>query len=243
MSAHLVNWLSEAQTFFPWVSLIAGLGGSLHCVGMCGGLVTASCEKSHDVFRYQLGRLIGYLVLGLLAGFVGNYLNFTSVHPLLMLLPAIFIGLLFIFWGFQNYRGKKAEFPAPKILSQLYTTLWYKLVQKNKNFTKAFFTGLISIFLPCGLLYGIVLGTIAFQHTHQALFSMFFFWLGTVPSMVAAPGIVQYLIRPLKSKLPKTFAVSLMIIGVMTISLRMVKLHEMNQQKLPVKAQHKMSCH
>ena len=226
MSDQLISWLSEAKHFLPWVSFIAGLGGSLHCVGMCGGLVTATCERSHDVFRYQIGRLFGYLLLGGLAGVIGNFLNFKNVHPLVSLVPAFFIGLLFIYWGFQNYQGKNAEMPAPKFLRKLYTNLWHKLVQKNKNFSKAFFTGLISIFLPCGLLYGVVLGTLAFQHVHQTMFSMFFFWLGTVPSMVVAPGLVQHLIRPLKSKLPKTFAISLMLLGVMTITFRMVKRYD-----------------
>jgi sulfite exporter TauE/SafE len=242
LSDQLINWLSEAKYFFPWVSFIAGLGGSLHCVGMCGGLVTATCEKSNDVFRYQIGRLLGYLSLGGLAGLMGSFLNFKNLHPLVSLIPAIFIGLLFIYWGLQNYRGKNAEMPAPKFLRQLYTNLWQKLVQKNKNFTRAFFTGLISIFLPCGLLYGVVLGTLAFQHLHQAMFSMFFFWLGTVPSMVLAPGLVQHLIRPLKAKLPKTFAISLMLIGVMTITFRMVKLHDSKNTSQTVEAS-PQTCH
>lgn len=243
MSGQLINWLSEARSFFPWVSFIAGLGGSLHCVGMCGGLVTASCEKSHDVFRYQVGRLLGYLTLGGLAGFLGSALNIKNVHPLVSLIPAVFIGMLFIFWGFQNYRGKKAEIWAPKLLGNLYTQLWLKLVSKNKNFTKAFITGFISILLPCGLLYGVVLSTVALQHTHQALFSMFFFWLGTVPSMVVAPGIIQRLIRPFKAKLPKTFAISLMAIGIMTITLRMVKLYDVPNVVHHGQTEHKINCH
>ncbi len=243
MSAQLVNWLSEAKSFFPWVSFIAGLGGSLHCVGMCGGLVTATCEKSNDVLRYQVGRLIGYLALGILAGVVGKFLNFKNVHPLISLVPALFIGSLFIFWGYQNYRGKKAELPAPKFLSRFYTKLWQRFVLHNKNFTKAFFTGLISIFLPCGLLYGVVLGTLAFQHTYEAVFSMFFFWLGTVPSMVVAPGILQRVIGPFKSKLPKTFAISLVLIGVMTITLRMVKLNQLQESSKTAPVTDELSCH
>lgn len=223
--AHYINDLSEIKNYLPWVSFVAGLGGSLHCVGMCGGLVTATCEKSHDVFRYQVGRLLGYLILGAFAGFLGNLLNFESTPVYISLLPAMSIGLLFIYWGIQNFQGKKAEIPTPKFLSKVYSKLWMKLVHKNQNFTKAFFTGLISIMLPCGLLYGVVLGTVALQHTSEALTSMFFFWLGTVPSMVAAPGIIQKFLKPLKAKLPKTYAISLMTIGVMTISFRMAKLH------------------
>lgn len=244
MSAQLINWLSEAKSFFPWVSFIAGLGGSLHCVGMCGGLVTATCEKSTEIFRYQVGRLLGYLLLGIFAGFIGNFLDFKSVNPFISILPAIFIGVLFIYWGQQNFRGKKAELPAPKFLSRLYTNLWNKLVKKNENFSKSFFTGFISIFLPCGLLYGMVLGTVALQHTHQAILSMFFFWLGTVPSMIVAPSFVQRIVSPFKSKLPKTYAISLVVIGIMTISLRVVKLYDLQSMpKDTAEVQIPSTCH
>lgn len=203
---------------------MAGFGGSLHCVGMCGGLVAASCDRSQDVVKYQVGRLLGYLGLGLFAGYVGSLLNIKALPLEYSIIPGILIGLLFVFWGVQNFRGRKAELPTPKFLGKIYSKLWMKLVHRNQTVSKAFFTGLISILLPCGLLYGVVLGTVALQHTTDALLSMFFFWLGTVPSMVVAPGVVRKFLAPLKKSLPKTYAVSLMMIGVMTISFRVAKL-------------------
>lgn len=241
MSALLANF----QNFFPWVSFIAGVGGSLHCVGMCGGLVTASCEKSNDIFRYQLGRLLGYLMLGGFAGFLGSLVKFENASPLVTILPGLTIGFLFLFWGIQNLRGKKAELPMPLFMGKFYSFLWRKLVFKNVTFSKSFFTGLISIFLPCGLLYGVALGTMALQHPFLALFSMFFFWLGTVPSMVIAPSIFQKILNPLKNKLPKTYAISLILIGLTTVSFRAVKYHELHSA--PVTNQTKpaaeMKCH
>lgn len=219
-----INLFGELKTFIPWVSFIAGLGGSLHCVGMCGGLVTATCEKSSDIFRYQLGRLLGYLFLGVFAGHLGSLLNMEKIPPQIALLPSLSIGLLFIFWGVQNLKGRRAEIPTPKFFRDVYSLLWVSLVRNNKTFTKSFFTGLISILLPCGLLYGIVIGTVAFQDTIQALLSMAFFWLGTVPSMVAAPGVTQKLLGPLKKALPKTYAISLILIGLLTISMRATKI-------------------
>jgi sulfite exporter TauE/SafE len=226
----LSGLLANFQNYFPWVSFIAGVGGSLHCVGMCGGLVTASCEKSKDIFRYQLGRLLGYLLLGLFAGFLGSLIKFENATPAIVILPGLTIGILFLYWGIQNWRGKKAELPMPKFMSKFYTFLWNKLVYKNMSFSKSFFTGLISIFLPCGLLYGIVLGGVALQHPMMALFSMFFFWLGTLPSMVLAPHVFQKILNPLRSKLPKTYAVSLIMIGLMTVSFRMVKYYELQNK-------------
>lgn len=243
MSDQLVNLLSEVKTFIPWVSFGAGLGGSLHCVGMCGGLVTATCQKSSDIFRYQGGRLLGYLLLGLIAGTIGSFLNFKTMPLYVSLVSAISIGLLFIYWGVQNFRGRKAELSMPMFMHRTYGKLWNRLVFRNHNFTKSFFTGFISIMLPCGLLYGVVLSTVALTHTTEALASMFFFWLGTVPSMVVAPQIIQRFLQPLKAHLPKTYAISLMMIGVMTITFRVAKLHDVRQTSAHSKTPAKMSCH
>jgi len=228
----LSDLLANFQNYFPWVSFIAGIGGSLHCVGMCGGLVTASCDKSKDIVRYQFGRLLGYMTLGLFAGFLGSLIKFESSNPFIIVLPGLTIGILFLFWGIQNFRGKKAELPMPKFMGQFYTFLWKKLVYKNMSFSKSFFTGLISIFLPCGLLYGIVLGGVALQHPLMALASMFFFWLGTLPSMILAPHVVRKILAPLKSKLPKTYAISLIMIGLMTVSFRMVKYYDLQHKSV-----------
>jgi sulfite exporter TauE/SafE len=103
-----------------------------------------------------------------------------------------------------------------------------KLVKNNDSSIKSFLVGMLSIFLPCGLLYGVVLGVAAFEHSMYAILSMFFFWLGTVPSMVFAPTILQKILRPLKAKIPKSYALTLILLGLMTISYRVVKFQEIN---------------
>ncbi|MFA6236363.1 MAG: sulfite exporter TauE/SafE family protein [Bacteriovorax sp.] len=215
-------------SFLPWVSFIAGLGGSLHCVGMCGGLVTATCQKSNDIVRYQLGRLVGYMILGFFAGMLGKIFTIQASNPKLTFIPGLILGAIFLFWGIQNFRGKKAELPTPKWMGVVYTKLWLKYVHKNETSAKPAITGLLSILLPCGLLYGVVLGVAAFEHSFHALFTMFFFWLGTLPSMVMAPSIIQKFLKPLKLKLPKAYALSLILIGVMTISYRVMRFQEVH---------------
>jgi hypothetical protein len=209
---------------------------------MCGGLVTASCDKNKDIVKYQLGRLIGYLFLGFFAGYLGSLIKFQNKSPLVTILPGLIIGLLFLYWGIESLKGKKAELPMPKFMGKFYSFLWKKLVYKNISFSKSFFTGLISIFLPCGLLYGIVLSGLALQHPIIALLSMFFFWLGTVPSMLIAPKIITKILNPLKSKLPITYAVSLILMGVITISLRLQNFNELRLKKVNGTSS-QMSCH
>lgn len=233
---------STLSSLIPWVAFIAGLGGSLHCVGMCGGLVTASCSQGSDIFRYQIGRLIGYMVLGIVGAVLGEMFHFGG-HPFMSLLSAIVIGLMFIFWGLESLIGKrqilKETHPLRRLpgqfLSKTYGSLWKKLVFKNATFTRSFFTGLVSIFLPCGLLYGVVISQVALVQAthqyHQVFIAMIFFWAGTLPSMVFAPKIFQKILRPLKEKLPKAFAVTLMVIGLTTITYRVIHYNEMQHNK------------
>jgi len=241
--SYLSDLLTNFQNFFPWVSFIAGIGGSLHCVGMCGGLVTASCDKNKDIVRYQLGRLVGYLGLGLSAGYLGSLVKFENQSPIVAIIPGILIGVLFLYWGIQNWRGKKAELPMPKFMGQFYSFLWKKLVYKNMNFSKSLFTGLISIFLPCGLLYGVVLGGVAVQHPLMALVSMFFFWLGTVPSMIMAPQVLRKILNPLKNRIPRTYGATLILIGVLTVSFRVAAYYDLQSRPKSQGVMNERMCH
>jgi uncharacterized protein len=220
----LFSFFGEVKNYFPWVSFLAGLGGSLHCVGMCGGLVTATCTTQKDVFRYQIGRLVGYLSLGVVAGGTGLLVGKTFQSPWLPVLGALLMGGLFIFWGIRSYGGRRVELPLPKFLNRTYQILWGKLIHNNSGLSRSFFTGLISILLPCGLLYGIVLSTLAMGSLAAALTSMFFFWLGTVPAMVVAPTVVRKLLNPFRHRLPRGYAISLVLLGLLTISYRLFHL-------------------
>lgn len=238
-----VLW-NNLSTYLPWVSFVAGLGGSLHCVGMCGGLVTASCHSSPDVVRYQLGRLLGYLLLGLVAGALGTAFSLSFDNPLLSLLPTAFVGILFIYWGISSLWGIRLRFPNPKFMNRLYQSLWKKLVFKNATLSRSFFVGLISIMLPCGLLYGVILGALSLQNFSQALVAVTFFWLGTVPSMVLAPGIMQKIIAPFKLKSPKVYGLTLVLIGVSTLGVRAYNFTHKAQVKAPaLESKPAHTCH
>jgi sulfite exporter TauE/SafE len=207
---------------------------------MCGGLVTSSCENKIDIGRYQVGRLLGYLLLGGFAGFMGGLITLGDVHPLLTWLPSYIVGGLFIFWGMRSFQGKKAELPLPKFLQDAYQAMWRKVNRNFPQVTKAFFTGLISILLPCGLLYGVIAATVATQAPMAGMLGMFFFWLGTLPAMVVAPSLIRKILRPLQNHRPKIYALSLMLVGVLTVGMRMMK--EVNLSHAPDKNE-TMSCH
>ena len=212
--------LDLSSDFIPFASLIAGLSGSLHCLGMCGGLVTASCNGGKDVLKYQLGRFLGYTILGSLAFLLGDAVKSVLPSSWIPLISGILLGTLFIYWGVQSYRGKKAELPLPGFLHHSYRYLFRNFAGKSGNF-RSFVTGLLSLMLPCGLIYGIVIAATALGDYHQMILSLFFFWLGTLPAMIGAPHIVKKILNPFRQRLPKIYAIVFIVVGVATIAGRL----------------------
>ena len=74
MSVPLIEIKDASLIALPWIAFLIGLGGSLHCVSMCGGLVTACAKTKREVAVYQVGRLMGYLLIGLFASVLGHLL-------------------------------------------------------------------------------------------------------------------------------------------------------------------------
>lgn len=209
-----------SNNILPVASFLAGLSGSLHCLGMCGGLVTASCSGGKDVLKYQVGRLLGYLILGSVAFVFGYVLKGVVTFAWAPLVSGLFLGVLFIYWGIRSFQGKKAEVPLPAFLRKVYQYTFRNYVSKAGYF-RSFIVGLISIMLPCGLLYGLMVAALALGDYQHVVISLLFFWMGTLPAMVGAPQFIKKVMEPFRKNLPTAYAVLFIVIGVATIAGRL----------------------
>lgn len=219
----LFNKLNDSPIYLiPWAALLAGLAGSLHCVGMCGGLVAATTKGNYkDMGLYHLGRLLSYLVLTSLGIFLGYSLNLGSLPPEIKLLAPITMGIFLIYWGIQLYRGKKLEVSFIKTPKSFYTKV-FKIRSKE---LQSFFLGTLTLFLPCGFLYAFIFTLIGLNNPYIALLTTVGFWLGTLPSLVIAPNIFKKILLPLQRRAPKLASASLVLIGITTICYRVVMLY------------------
>lgn len=181
--------------------------------------MTASCQKTSDVWRYQLGRLTGYLALALVAGLVGESMQLTFAPSSLALFSSITMGLLFVYWGIQSIREKSVDVPLPRWVSRVYGKLWARHIGPQEK-PRAFLVGLFSLFLPCGLLYAAVIGALATHSLAGAFLSLGAFWLGTFPGMVLGGVLVRKLLYPFQLRSPKFYGCALLVIGLTTISVR-----------------------
>ena len=189
------------DTMTPFAVLVSSLLGSVHCVAMCGGFATAVTAADTGRIRgpvlYHGGRLVGYVLLGLLAALVGWGLRdlglaFTGLHDL----SGLVMGVLLIGLGLAALLprrrprsdlvslGRASSFGLPRVRRRFVGLLrqggpWAPLG-----------IGLFTALLPCGWLWGYIVVAAATADPLLAPLTMTAFWLGTVPALgaVGLPG-------------------------------------------------------
>ena len=228
------------QTLIPLGVLLASLAGSLHCVGMCGGLITVVAPTRRSMVFYHVGRLFGYLSLGAIAGFLGEKVLRTSLHGIIPWIAASTLALTFFYLGLRAWKGETHLFQMPKFFMKIYSKLWGKIFKKEKlqeqvhPLFQVMTVGLLSVFLPCGWLYGFVLGAVATQNTFYGAAFLFTFWLGTLPAMSLAPFFIRKVLSPITQKTPRISAILLMTLGLFTIGLKLYPLLITPKNSTPV---------
>ena len=204
-----------------YTAFILGLLGSLHCVGMCGPIAfmlpvdrSNSIKKVGQISIYHIGRLLSYGLLGLIFGLVGKGLYLFGLQQQL----SIVIGLLMILIVVLPYKTfNKYNFSKPlyKLISKVKSGLGQALKKKTAD---TFLTiGFLNGFLPCGLVYMAVFGSMASASAFAGSIYMILFGLGTVPLMTSAIYLGKFLNSRVKQRIQKAIPVFVVIIGVLFI--------------------------
>lgn len=213
--------------------LIAAFGigffGSPHCLGMCGGIVAAfglsmqgvsTSKKRILIALYHSGRMVSYMLLGVVAALIGGTLAPALQHSPL---PRILLGASLVFVALLML-----GMPMLRRIERLGVGLWQKLSPiRQKVFPldsvpKALAAGVLWGFLPCGLVYGaelMVIGnaTNAATMGERALMGalmMGAFGLGTTPMLLATQTVVGAMQRVIaKFSLRKWSGVVMLVSG------------------------------
>ena len=213
-----------------------GLFGSPHCLGMCGGIVTAfglsmqhvsDSKKNGLILTYHLGRLISYALLGLIASLVGVAI-FQSIMS--NSAPRIVLGAVLVLIGLAML-----GLPLFNQLEKFGMRFWQSLAPIRKkvfpidSFGKALFAGLLWGFLPCGLVYGALMMAIAGNNIATGAALMFVFGLGTMPMLIATQKTVGMLQSSIKNfRLRQINGVIMMLSGLAVIFIPMMMHHNHN---------------
>lgn len=201
----------------------AGLLGSLHCMGMCGGLVMACSMKcgggpSFSVF-YNAGRILSYTVLGFVMGLLGKALiaaglfgKFQGLMPVIAGIFMILIGLDLL--GYVPKRLKKLTSGLfPKAISDILVGS-----QLNKRQPAPFILGALNGLIPCGLLYAIGVKAASTADPVHGMLTMMAFGAGTLPALLLVGSFSGVLGRVRSNVMANLSSVFIILLGVKSLS-------------------------
>lgn len=165
-------------------ALLIGIGGSLHCLGMCGPLMMTAVFRSEDggfqVSRwltYHTGRILVYALWGALFGLAGSTVRWFGIQQNISLSLGIGILLMVVLvkWvpSFEQKIGNLSvlKFARAQLMPFLQT----------KGYTGPWISGMLNGLLPCGLVYVALAGATAVQDVMRGALFMSAFGIGTLP--------------------------------------------------------------
>ncbi|KAA0216686.1 MAG: sulfite exporter TauE/SafE family protein [Leptolyngbya sp. PLA3] len=220
----------------------ASLLGSLHCAGMCGpfllfavGMDGGKPARAHHLqIAYHVGRLLTYTVLGVIAGLVGQALDFGGSMIGVQRVAALLAGALMIAFGLAvalRTLGRNVAQPrAPKLVQKI-VSRGHAASMDLEPVQRALAIGLLTTLLPCGWLYAFAVVAAGTGHPALGALTMAAFWVGTLPVLVSLGAGLRALTGPLRKHVPLISSLAVMVVGVATV-LGRVQLPTMTRESI-----------
>jgi len=204
-----------------YTAFILGLIGSFHCLGMCGPIAFVlpvdRSKKSRmfwQIFLYNFGRVITYSIIGILFGLLGKGLYLAGFQQRL----SIIIGIIMILSVLipERFLNKfSVSRPLYRFIGKVKQKLGLYL--KKKSNKALFLIGFFNGFLPCGLVYMAVFGSVSTGSALNGALYMFLFGLGTIPMMSGAVILGNFVNLSVRNKIQKLIPIFVVIIGLLFI--------------------------
>ena len=221
--------------------LVAGLAGSLHCVGMCGPIVLGfsqvfgrtrltvngqgvgltagrrAAALSLDFLAYHAGRLWTYALLGLVAGFAGEALRRSGAwlgwqKPLSVAVSVAVVVAGVVMLGLIP--GLRAErLVGTCSMKQFRGRAWFDALLHGRGALPKLLLGAVMGLLPCGLVYAMLVVVAALPHPGLSALGMVVFGLGTLPALTAVVAVSSLLPAWVRSHGTRIAAVTLIATG------------------------------
>lgn len=203
-------------------AFLVGLLGGVHCVAMCGGIVSAlnlhparggdlrvgpggaavaaAAAQAPLHLAYSTGRIASYGLAGAIAGGIGGTAALLqAVLPAQVVLAVMANGLVILLGLYLAGLGRSVAG-----LERLGAALWRKVSPLGRRWLpvetvpRALAVGALWGWLPCGLVYSVLALALVSGDATRGAFVMLAFGLGTLPNLLAAGlavGTLQTLLR------------------------------------------------
>ncbi len=193
------------------ILFVVGVLTSLHCVGMCGGIMLSQSLSSESKNRleaiqpalmYNMGRVVSYTALGGLIGALGSVFSLSiTAKAAMQLIAGVFMIMMgFNMAGFSAFRKFNIKLPA-------------SLCKVKSKSGSPFIVGLLNGLMPCGPLQTMQIFALGSGSAVKGALAMLVFSLGTVPLMLAFGALSGLLSKGYTKKILKFSGVLIIILG------------------------------
>ena len=200
-----------------WSALAIGFAGSLHCIGMCGPIVMVLPGSVTERWRflggrvlYNAGRVLAYAALGVIAGIIGQAFSFAGWQQRI----GIFVGAAMIL-GVVMPLALRSKYmprnPFTAVVDAVKNRLGRLLAESSPS--SLFLIGFLNGFLPCGLVYMAMIGSVAAGSVPGSVIYMILFGIGTVPVMLGTSYVANIITLGVRRKLRKLLPAGVVILG------------------------------
>lgn len=214
---------------------VVGLAGSIHCAGMCGGIVTAMSATARPrgaviaiartdavshVLSYNAGRVASYMLAGALAGglaggarsmatLAGVQLNFYWLANAMLVALGLYL--------MNAWRGLAMLEQGGRIFWRRIAPAMQTLLPADTP-AKAFSLGAVWGWLPCGMVYSALTTAMLSGSAANGAAMMLAFGLGTLP-MLLGLGLLGARLQQAMQRRPVRIACGLLVLGFGVIGL------------------------
>ncbi|MDA3878218.1 MAG: sulfite exporter TauE/SafE family protein [Halothiobacillus sp.] len=181
-----------------WAALLVGFFGGVHCIGMCGGIVGAltfglPAEKRATarqlmpyLLAYNLARISSYTIAGAIAGLIGalglSLIPLQHAQLYLLIIAGLFMILMGLYVGGWWFGLTRIE----RVGSRLwrYIEPFGRRLMPVRSPRQALLLGFVWGWLPCGLVYSVLIWALSAGSAAQGALLMLGFGLGTLPNLL-----------------------------------------------------------
>lgn len=202
-------------------ALSIGLFGSLHCVGMCGPLALAlpigvGSTGTFLVGRalYNLGRVVTYAAMGVVAGLVGHKIVYYGFQQTVSIAAgALMIGA-YAFPALVGRHLARLSF-LDAIATRVQQAFANLLVRRSVR--TMFLIGLVNGLLPCGLVYVALAGSAMTGDPLRGALYAAVFGLGTFPMMFVVSVLGRRVSPNVRQRIARLVPVFMIALGTLFI--------------------------
>ncbi|MBF0214186.1 MAG: sulfite exporter TauE/SafE family protein [Magnetococcales bacterium] len=213
----------------PWLTFLAALLGSGHCIGMCGGLAASTqlgariaselpfwhWERIRLPLLYTLGRVGTYMVLGAVSGWLGSMALFLARPTAINGLPHLAVGVVMILMGLDTIGLFSLARGTPEGNDRL--TRWSQSITASRPALRPLGMGILTGLLPCSMHWAFQAKAFATGSAIDGVVLLLAFGLGTVPAMWGFALISSWLDRRARKRILQLAGVIIVLMGAMSL--------------------------